>query len=142
MSSVSAELGLRPALSLETTVTAVRRVAAGAGISYGHAAHTVRETTIATIAVGYADGVPRRSGVAGGVVLLRGRRTPMIGVVTMDQTMIDCGELDVTVGEPVVVIGEQGSEEIGANEIGERLSTIGYEVVCGLSRRLPRRYVG
>jgi len=142
MTAATDAIGLRPALSLHTTVTAVRRVSAGVGISYGHAAHTERPSTIATVAVGYADGLPRRSGLTGASVLLRGERHPVIGVVTMDQTMVDCGDLDVEVGEPVVVIGDQGPGQITANELGERLSTIGYEVVCGMSRRLPRRYLG
>jgi len=141
MTTIADDLGLRPALSLHSTVTAVRRVPAGTGISYGHAGHTRTASTIATIAVGYADGLPRRSGLTGGVVLVRGQRRPIIGVVTMDQTMVDCGDLDISVGEPVVLLGAQGDGRITANEMGEQLSTIGYEIVCGLAGRLPRRSV-
>lgn len=142
MSGAVDQLGLRPALTLHTRITAVRRVPAGTGISYGHAGRTTTPCTIATVPVGYADGLPRRSGLTGGVALVRTQRRPLIGVVTMDQTMIDCGDLDVDVGEPVVLLGAQGDERITANEMGEQLSTIGYEIVCGLAGRLHRSYSG
>jgi alanine racemase len=76
----------------------------------------------------------------GGEVLIRGQRLPIVGVVTMDQLMIDAGDADVMVGDEVVLIGAQGDEEITANEWGDRLGTIGYEIVCGISARVPRVY--
>ena len=133
---------LQPALSLRASVTHVQRVPAGEGISYGHRLVLERETTIATLPLGYADGVPRRLGDRGGEVLLGGRRRPIAGTVTMDQLMIDCGDDFVAPGDEAVLIGVQGGEEITASEWAERLETIAYEVVTGLSPRLPRRYEG
>jgi alanine racemase len=122
-------------------VTMVKRVAAGDGVSYGHHYAAPSDTTIATVPVGYADGVPRRLYATGGEVLIRGRRYPIAGVVTMDQLMVDCGDDDIAVGDEVVLIGTQGDLEITANEWGDRLGTIGYEIVCGISARVPRVYL-
>jgi len=131
---------LRPALSLKARVTFVKKVAAGEGISYGQRHHFETATTVATVPLGYADGVPRRLSAVGGEVLIGGRRCPIVGVVTMDQLMVDVGDRTVTVGDEVVLIGTQGTESVLANEWGSRLDTIGYEIVCGLSNRLPRHY--
>jgi alanine racemase len=141
----SAELAgaieLRPAMRLAARVGLVKRVAAGEGISYGHRHHFSAETTVATIPIGYADGVRRALGLAGGEVLIRGQRRPIVGVVTMDQLTVDCGDDDsVAVGDEVVLIGAQGEERITAEEWAERLDTIGYEIVCGIGARVPRRY--
>ena len=133
-------LPLRPALRLRSEVTLVKRVAAGEGISYGlH--HTVeRETTVVTVPIGYADGVRRRLGLQGQEVLVRGRRYPIVGVVTMDQLMVDCGDDAVAVGDEVVLLGLQGDEEITAAEWAEALGTIGYEITCAIGPRVPRRW--
>ncbi len=133
-------LGLRPALTLRAEVSMVKRVPAGEGISYGLRHVTERETTVATVPIGYADGVPRRLGLAGGEVLVGGVRRPILGVVTMDQLMVDCGDDPVEIGDEVVLIGRQGDEEISAEEWAERLDTIPYEVVCGIGPRVPRIY--
>jgi alanine racemase len=90
--------------------------------------------------LGYADGVPRRLYDSAGDVLIGGRRRPIVGVVTMDQMMIDCGDDTVTIGDAAVLIGRQGDDRITANEWGLRLGTIGYEVVCAISARVERRY--
>jgi alanine racemase len=132
---------LRPAMSVVAEVTHVRRVDAGEGISYGHRYVTPAETTIATVPLGYADGVPRRLGVEGAPVLIGGQRRPIAGVVTMDQLMVDCGpDAAVAVGDEVVLIGRQGDAEITAEDWAGRLDTIGYEVVCGIGPRVKRRY--
>lgn len=131
---------LRPVLTLSANVSYVKQVAAGEGVSYGSRYRCPTNTTIATVPIGYADGIARRSGLAGVEVLIGGRRHPIVGVVTMDQLMVDVGDLDVSVGDEVVLIGSQGDEYISANEVAHRLGTIGYEVVCALSDRLPRRY--
>jgi alanine racemase len=133
---------LEPALSLRARVSHVQRVAAGDGISYGHRTVLDRDTTIATLPLGYADGVPRRLPEVGGQVLLGGRRRPIAGVVTMDQLMVDCGDDEVTRGDEAVLIGVQGTERITADDWAAALGTIAYEVVCGLSPRLPRVYQG
>lgn len=133
---------LRPALSLTASVSYVKRVAAGTGVSYGLRYRCPTDTTIVTVPLGYADGIARRSGMEGVEVLIAGRRHPIVGVVTMDQLLVDVGDTPVEIGDEVVLIGSQGEHSITANEIAQRLGTIGYEIVCALSRRLPRRYSG
>jgi alanine racemase len=130
---------LRPALSLKARITLVKRVRAGEGVSYGLRYHLPRDAWLATVPLGYADGVPRRLFVTGGEVLVGGRRRPIAGVVTMDQFVVDCGEDEPIVGDEVVLIGRQADEEVTADEWANRLGTINYEVVCGLSTRLARR---
>jgi alanine racemase len=138
-------LPLRPALSIKARVAHVKWLDAGEGVSYGLRYRLPRRARIATVPVGYADGVPRNLGLAGGEVLIGGRRHPIAGTVTMDQLLVDVGDTDVEVGDEVVLIGTQtgpdGTElEITANEWAERLGTIGYEIVCGIGSRVPRRY--
>jgi alanine racemase len=133
-------LDLHPAMTLRSEVSMVKRVSAGAGISYGLRHVFDRGTTVATVPVGYADGVARRLAASGGTVLVRGRRRPIVGSITMDQLMIDCGEDVVCEGDEVVLIGDQGGERIIAEEWAQRLDTIAYEVVCGIGPRVPRRY--
>ncbi len=97
---------------------------------------------IATIPVGYADGVPRGLFQAGGEVLIGGRRYPVAGAVTMDQLMVDCGpDSGVRRGDEVVLIGTQGNETVTAQEWADRLGTISYEILCRIGPRLPRRHV-
>lgn len=135
-----ASLDLRPALSLRAEVSQVKRVRAGEGVSYGLRHVFPADTTVATVPIGYADGVPRRFGLAGGEVLIGGRRRRVVGVVTMDQLMVDCGDDHVEVGDEVVVIGRQGSATVTADEVAAALDTIAYEVVCGIGPRVPRFY--
>ena len=85
---------------------------------------------------GYADGVPRNLGLAGGEVLVGGRRRPIVGTVTMDQLLVDVGDVPAAVDDEVVLIGRQGDEEITATEWGERLGTISYEIVTGIGARV------
>ena len=132
---------LRPALALHARVSRVHRVAAGEGVSYGHRYVVEHDTTIATVPLGYADGVPRRAFVTGIEVLVGGVRRSIVGVVTMDQLMVDVGNDTVTPGDPVVLIGAQGAERVTAEEWGDRLGTIGYEIVCAVSSRVPRRHL-
>jgi alanine racemase len=132
---------LRGALSLSSEVSFVKRVPGGQGISYGLRQRTRYETLVATVPIGYADGVFRTLPLAGAEVLIHGRRRRMIGVVTMDQLMIDCGtELDVRPGDPVVLLGAQGDQRITPDEWAEKLGTISYEVVCAIGPRVERRY--
>lgn len=134
-----ARLGLRPAMSLHARVTHVKRVRAGEGISYGLRHTFARDTTVATVPIGYADGVPRRLHEVGGAVLIGGARRRITGVVTMDQLMADCGDDSVQVGDGVVLLGEQGGQVITAADWADALGTIAYEVVCGISARVERR---
>lgn len=134
-------VGLRPALSLRARVSHVRRLVAGEAVSYGRRYCLPVDAIIATVPLGYADGVPRRLFETGGQVLLDGRRRPIAGAITMDQLMVDCGpDVEVAVGDEVVLLGRQGEETITAEEWAERLDTIAYEIVCAISTRVPRRY--
>ncbi len=139
---LSDRLDLEPALSLRSEVSFVKRVRAGEGVSYGHHWHAPSDRWIATVPIGYADGVRRELGLRTGDVLIGGRRRPIVGVVTMDQLMVDLDQDDsVAAGDEVVLIGRQGDEQITATDIAERLGTIAYEVVCAIGPRVPRRYV-
>ncbi len=133
---------LRPALVLRSEIAHVHDVAEGETVSYGRRWCATVRTRVATVPIGYADGVRRSYGLDGGEVLVRGARCAVLGVVTMDQLMIDVSEMDATVGDEVILIGRQGDEVITANEVGEVLGTIGYEVTCAISGRVPRRYLG
>lgn len=131
----------RPVMSLSSEVSFVKQVAAGEGISYGLSHRFESDTTVATVPVGYADGVRRDYGRAGGEVLIRGRRRRIVGVVTMDQLMVDCGfSSDVCASDEVVLIGSQGEESIRAEEVADRLDTIPYEVICDIGKRVRREY--
>ncbi len=133
---------LRPAMELRARISFVKQVRAGSRISYGLKHQFAQDTTVATVPLGYADGVPRRLSSTGGEVLVGGHHCPIVGVVTMDQLMVDCGDMDVRVGDDVVLIGEQdgpdGTLRIRAEDWADRLGTIGYEIVCGISNRVPR----
>ena len=135
-------VGLRPAFSLHARVGFVKRVDAGDRISYGLRHEFGRATNVATVPIGYADGVPRRLFECGGCLLIGGRRRPIVGVVTMDQLMVDCDDDPVAVGDDVVLIGRQGDEAVTFDEWADRLGTINYELVCQISPRVPRRHVG
>mgnify|MGYP001952104237 CR=1 FL=1 len=136
-----AAFDLRPALSWKTRVALVKEVPPGTPISYGATFVTRRRSRIATLPVGYADGL-RRALSNRGQVLVHGRRAPIVGRVCMDQVMIDVTDAgDVAVGDEVVLIGSQGDERITADEMAGWMDTIGYEVVTGIGRRVPRIYL-
>jgi alanine racemase len=139
--ALSGAVSLRPALTLKARVTHVQVVPAGDAVSYGLRRAMARDTVVATVPIGYADGVPRRLS-DGGEVLIGGRRRPLAGTITMDQLMVDCADDEVAVGDEVVLLGRQGAEEIPVSEWAERLDTIVYEITCGLSPRVPRVYLG
>jgi alanine racemase len=131
----------RPAMSWRSEVAMAKRVSSGEAVSYGLRYRLERESTIATIPVGYADGYARVLSERGRV-LIGGRRYPVAGAVCMDQLMVDCGDDPVKAGDEVVLIGRQEGEEITADDVAEWMGTIGYEVVCGITDRVPREYVG
>lgn len=136
---LEATVELVPALRLTTRLAFVKEVAGGQPVSYGAIHRTDRDTRIGTLQLGYADGLPRGLGRSTRAdVLVGGRRCPIIGSVTMDQTMVDLSGTSATVGDEVVLIGRQGEESISANEVAERVGTIGYEIVARLGPRIPR----
>jgi alanine racemase len=139
---LAGRLPLLQALALKARVAHTKTLPAGARVSYGLRYTMPAAGTVATVPVGYADGVPRNLGIARGGVLIGGRRHPIAGAVTMDQLMVDCGDAPVEIGDEVVLLGRQGDDGIGAAEWAERLGTIAYEIVCGIGPRVPRRYSG
>jgi alanine racemase len=136
-----AERGLEPALTLTSWVAAVRRFETGASVGYGRRWIAPEPTWVATVPLGYGDGWFRGS-PGDREVLIRGRRYPLVGSVSMDNLTVDLGtENDVSVGDDVVLIGRQGEERILAEEVARRLGTINYEVTCALSARVRRLHV-
>ena len=133
---------LTPVLSLRSVVSHVKTVKPGSTISYGRMFTAEHEMKVATVPVGYADGYPRILATQGAQVLIGGKRCPILGRICMDQLMADVSALeDVKVGDLVTLIGRDGAEEITADELAEREGSINYEVVCGLSKRVPRVYL-
>jgi alanine racemase len=132
-------LPLRPALSLHSRIVHVKGMRAGEGTGYGLKSRVDAPATIAVVPAGYADGLDRR--MAGrSVMLVRGQRVPIVGSVCMDMTMIDVTGLDVHTGDEVVIVGQQGSEEIGVREIAAAIGTIPYELLCRVGTRIERQY--
>lgn len=131
-------IALEPSLSLETEIVHIKKVQPGATISYGATYRSEGEEWIATLPVGYADGMLR--GLQGQEVLVRGQRAPIVGRICMDQCMVRLKE-QLPVGEPVQLIGRQGDGEILIDEWAEKLGTIPYEIPCILTKRVPRVYV-
>ena len=129
----------KPALSLKSKVVFLKKVPKGRGISYGHMYKTASNVNIATVAVGYADGYPRALSNHS-EVLIRGKRCRVVGAVCMDQIMVEVKDDAVELEEEVVLIGRQDNEVITAEELAQHAGTIAYEIVTGLSSRLPRTY--
>jgi alanine racemase len=133
---------LRPAMALRAQVSAVRELEAGERPSYGRLRPLPARSVVATVPLGYADGVPRALFAAGCSVLVAGERRPLAGMVTMDQIVVDCGPgAAVSVGDEVTLLGRQGTDEVTATEWAGLLGTIPYEVLCGIGPRVPRRPV-
>lgn len=135
-----AERGLEPALELTSYVAAVKRARPGDSAGYGRRFIAPAETWIATLPIGYADGI-RRAYANNCDVLIGGRRYPLVGAVSMDNITVDLGsESAVSVGDIATLIGADGGERQSAEQLARRIETINYEVVCGISRRVPRVY--
>jgi alanine racemase len=136
------EHGLEPALELRSYVAEVKRCRAGESAGYGRRWIAQRDTWLATIPIGYGDGV-RRGLSDNAEVLVGGRRRPLVGTISMDNVTVDLGPDDDAValrGTEAVLIGRQGQERILAEEVARRLGTINYEVTCGISARVPREH--
>ncbi|MBR4224373.1 MAG: alanine racemase [Oscillospiraceae bacterium] len=136
--SLTLPVDLLPVMDLKAAVSYVKVLPAGKSISYGRTYTTDRETAVATVPIGYADGYPR-SLSGKGYVLIGGHRAPIVGRICMDQLMCDVtGIPDVHEGTEVTLIGRDGDEVITADDIAALTDTIGYEIVCGISKRVPR----
>jgi alanine racemase len=133
-------LNLTPAMSLKSKISYVKTVGENVSISYARTFYTARESKIATVPVGYADGYPRNLSNKA-KVLVRGEFVPVVGNICMDQLMLDVTEIDgVREGDEVVLMGSQGDKKITADDIAEILKTINYEIVCNIGKRVPRSY--
>jgi len=135
------ELPVREILSFKTRVIAVKEVPAGIPLGYGGRYVTSRHSRIATIPAGYADGMIRRLS-GGGKVLIRGQFAPIVASISMDLTLVDVTEIpDLRLGEEVVIIGRQGDAVQSAIDLAEATGTLPHEILCGIGKRVPRRYL-
>jgi alanine racemase len=133
---------LKPAMTWKTRICLVRDVPKGSSISYGRTFIAPRNMRVATLSAGYADGYPWHLSNRGAAVLVHGRRCPLLGRVTMDLMVVDVSELDgVQVGDDVVLMGRDGTEEIPCSELGEKAGTITWEIVTRIGVRVRRVYV-
>lgn len=134
-------LSLLPVMSVKARVAYLKNVGAGFSVSYSRKFVTERPSTIATVTVGYADGLPRRYS-GNGYVLIQGQKVPIIGNICMDQCMIDVTDVDgIKVGDEVVIMGSEGSHSITADDIADGSGTINYEILCGFGKRLPKVFI-
>lgn len=131
---------LKPALEFRTRVVYLKRVPAGTPLSYGSTHVTGDPTTIVTIPVGYADGLPRLLSNKGSV-LIKGGKYPIVGRVCMDMTLVDVKNDNIVVGDEVVLIGSQGKEALSADDVASLAGTISYEIICGIGKRVPRIHI-
>ena len=137
----SAEVGVQPVMSWKTRLVQLRTLGPGRPVSYGRTFVTKRETLMGIVPVGYGHGYPFQLSNRGEMII-SGRRIPILGRVTMDMTMVDLTDLTEApaAGDEVVLIGEQGDASIGLHELADRAGTIPYEILCGISKRVPRTY--
>ena len=135
------DLDLKPAMRVVSHVGYLQSLPTGARPSYGRIRPLDGAGRIATVPIGYADGVPRRLSTTA-EVLINGKRYPYAGTVTMDMVVVDVGNDEVAEGDEVVLLGSQGDETVSADEWADLLGTINYEIVCNFGPRLPRRYLG
>jgi alanine racemase len=133
------QIELRPAMSVKTRVSFVKRIGLGEGVSYGFTWHASRPTTIATIPLGYADGVHRLLSNKMSV-LIGGKRCAQVGRVCMDQLMVEVPDGEVRPGDEAVLVGAQGNERITMDEVAGLAGTINYEMACGFALRMGRSY--
>lgn len=131
---------LRRAMTITARITQIREVGPGVAVGYGGTFITSRKTKLALLPVGYADGLPRALSNKQ-TVLVGGVRCPIAGNISMDQCTVDVTEADPAVGDEVVFLGPQGSDEVLVEEWADAAGTIPYEIICGLGRRLPRLYL-
>jgi alanine racemase len=128
---------LEPALALTSYVADVKHVAAGESVGYGRTWSAASDTRVAVLPIGYGDGY-RRGLSNRAEVIIRGRRYPVVGTISMDNLTVEVGDADIGVGDVAVLVGGEGDEHVSAEELARTLGTINYEVTCGISARVPR----
>jgi alanine racemase len=135
-------LQLKPVMSLRTRIISLRRVPAGAGVGYGAKFVAPRPSVIAVLAAGYGDGIHRSLGNGRGCVLVRGKLVPIVGIVSMDVTMIDVTEIPgVAIGDVVTIYGTDGEHLHAANAVARSIGTVTSDLLCAVTARVPRVYV-
>ncbi|NEO74104.1 alanine racemase [Moorena sp. SIO3H5] len=133
---------LKPVMQVKARITQIKTIPPDTGISYGYQFISNRQMRIAVVGIGYADGVPRNLSNRMNVII-RGQQVPQIGAITMDQLMLDVSDIpNIQVGQIVTLIGQDGEEQISADEWAMALGTISWEIICGFKHRLPRVVVG
>ena len=140
-SDAQPEVVLVPAMTLRGRIANVRRVKAGAGASYDYQWRADRDTTLALVPLGYAEGIPRQAS-GRGEVWIAGERHPVVGRIAMDQFIVDVGDTEVSVGDPVVVFGDPATGAPSADDWARAAGTINYEIVTRIGHRVQRRYEG
>lgn len=141
MHHLGQKAGFEPVMSVKARISHLKTVEKGQSVGYGRSFVAAWSTKVATLPLGYADGL-RRGLSNGGEVLAKGKRAVIIGKICMDQTMIDVTEIDeMQIGDEVTIIGQDGNEMIDAEQMAQSLNTISYEILCGISKRVPRVYV-
>jgi len=139
-SGLGEKAGFKPVMSLKAKIVHLKTIETGESVSYGRSFVATRPTRVATLPLGYADGL-RRDLSNRWQVIVNGKKAPIIGKVCMDQTMIDVTEIeDVKLGDEVVLIGDGQYPEISAGQMAKMLDTISYEILCGIGQRVPRIY--
>ena len=139
------EFGLKPAMIARSVVVQTKRVAAGVGVSYGYLYRTPKETTLALIPVGYAEGLPRAASDQDGPiadVVIEGKRYPILSRIAMDQFVVDVGDDEISVGDEVVIFGDEASGAPSVDELAQAASSINYEIVTRMGGRFKRSYLG
>jgi len=135
-------INLKPAMELKTKIIHLKKVPAGFKVGYGTTYETEKPTTIATVSIGYADGLNRLLSSKGRMLVCGGQSAPIVGRVCMDMTMLDVGEiLEIVMEEEAVVFGKQGNASISVDEIASTINTINYEVISTIMERVPRIYL-
>jgi alanine racemase len=132
---------LEPALALRSWVAELKPLAAGESVGYGRTWSASSQTRVAVLPVGYGDGY-RRGLSNAAEVLIRGRRFPVVGTISMDNITVEVGDAEVEIGDAATLIGADGGERVTAEELARKLDTINYEVTCGVSARVPRVHQG
>ncbi len=142
VAAVREKIDLKPVMAFKTRLMQTKRVAAGSGVGYGHSFIAPRESVIGVLPVGYADGY-RRGLQHGGEVLVRAKRAPVVGAVSMDLTTVDITDIPgAAVGDEVVLWGSAGAAIISVNDVARLAQTISYEMLCTVGKRVPRIYRG
>ncbi|MCG2715074.1 MAG: alanine racemase [Candidatus Marinimicrobia bacterium] len=136
----SESIRLKQVMTLKTKVSSTRRLPKGSSISYGRKYFTDKETSIAVLPIGYADGI-HRAFINLGEVIINGKLYPMVGTVTMDQIMVDIGDDPVKVGDDVIFWGDTPQGSLQATKVADKIDTISYELCCGITKRVPRIYI-